>query len=154
MAKALKRPKILKNYRDGAFSAWLIATYGNRQTPYNFCSTTSFIQLFQNICILNSMKCPRQAVYSLASREGKQEQKEQIIKNYCGQPKQELLALIRKTFPLGKEDGRAQNVTESLMKQVQRLHSHLSSASFRPTAAQRTELLQTFKELIALFEGE
>src|SRR5689334_12362584 len=23
--------EILKNYRDGAFSAWLIATYGNRQ---------------------------------------------------------------------------------------------------------------------------
>jgi len=27
---------ILKSYRDGAFSAWLIASYGNRQTPYNF----------------------------------------------------------------------------------------------------------------------
>ena len=31
-----ERKTILKNYRDGAFSAWLIATYGNRQTPYNF----------------------------------------------------------------------------------------------------------------------
>ena len=28
--------EILKRYRDGAFSAWLINTYGNRQTPYNF----------------------------------------------------------------------------------------------------------------------
>src|ERR1700677_3684402 len=28
--------EILKKYRDGAFTAWLFATYGNRQTPYNF----------------------------------------------------------------------------------------------------------------------
>ncbi|MCI0619341.1 pGP6-D family virulence protein, partial [bacterium] len=27
---------ILKKYREGAFTAWLFATYGNRQTPYNF----------------------------------------------------------------------------------------------------------------------
>jgi len=31
-----KAQKILKNYKEGAFTSWLISTYGNRQTPYNF----------------------------------------------------------------------------------------------------------------------
>jgi hypothetical protein len=26
---------ILIHYQEGAFTAWLVATYGNRQTPYN-----------------------------------------------------------------------------------------------------------------------
>ena len=31
-----KAQSLLKNYQEGAFTAWLMATYGNRQTPYNF----------------------------------------------------------------------------------------------------------------------
>ena len=34
----------LTKYRDGAFSAWLISTYGNRQTPYNFLQYYEFYQ--------------------------------------------------------------------------------------------------------------
>src|SRR5688500_18052924 len=36
--------QILTNYRDGAFSAWLIAVYGNRQTPYNFLQYYEFCE--------------------------------------------------------------------------------------------------------------
>src|ERR1700733_5604388 len=34
--RILRAQKLLKSYREGAFSAWLVAAYGNRQTPYNF----------------------------------------------------------------------------------------------------------------------
>src|ERR1700690_3631894 len=37
-----KAQEILKKYRDGAFSAWLVNTYGNRQTPYNFLQYYEF----------------------------------------------------------------------------------------------------------------
>ena len=33
---------ILKNYREGAFTAWLFSAYGNRQTPYNFLQYYEF----------------------------------------------------------------------------------------------------------------
>jgi len=35
---------LLKEYKEGAFSAWLILTYGNRQTPYNFLQYFEFYQ--------------------------------------------------------------------------------------------------------------
>ncbi|MBS0604776.1 MAG: CT583 family protein [Verrucomicrobia bacterium] len=147
-----KAQEILKNYQDGAFSAWLIATYGNRQTPYNF------LQYYELYTALPAQlhhkldEMPRQAVYSLASRNGPQEQKEQIVESYSGQPKQELLKLIRETFPLAENDRRAQDMGEVAISQLRRIHSHLVSSAFTPTARQKTQLLQTLRELKALIE--
>src|SRR6185437_5934673 len=39
-----KAHTILTRYRDGAFTAWLIAAYGNRQTPYNFLQYFEFCE--------------------------------------------------------------------------------------------------------------
>jgi hypothetical protein len=147
-----KAQEILKNYRDGAFSAWLIAAYGNRQTPYNF------LQYFELHTVLPSHlhpkldEMPRQAVYSLASREGKQEEKEQIVKNYNGEPKLELLKLIRETFPLADSDRRAQDFSELGISQLKRLHSQFISSAFHPNVKQKAELLQILKEIKALIE--
>lgn len=37
-----KAQTLLKSYQEGAFSAWLNATYGNRQTPYNLMQYYEF----------------------------------------------------------------------------------------------------------------
>ncbi|MEI8301336.1 MAG: CT583 family protein, partial [Chlamydiota bacterium] len=37
-----KAQQILKHYKIGAFSSWLIAVYGNRSTPYNFLQYYEF----------------------------------------------------------------------------------------------------------------
>lgn len=147
-----KAQNILKNYRDGAFSAWLIAAYGNRQTPYNF------LQYYELHCTLpNDLhpkldEMPRQAVYSLASREGDNAQKELIIKNYDGQPKQALLELIRQTFPLAENDRRAQDKGEIAIKDLKRVRSQLATSNFTLAVAQKTELLKILKELKTLIE--
>ena len=98
--------ELLKKYRDGAFTAWLYATYGNRQTPYNFLQYYEFYMTMPVAVHPLIDQMPRQAVYSLASRSGALDRKEAIVKSYCGQAKQELLKLIRIEFPLAEDDKR------------------------------------------------
>lgn len=141
---------ILKNYRDGAFSAWLIATYGNRQTPYNFLQYFELYTALPETLHSKLDEMPRQAVYSLASRNGNQEQKQSIVQNYKGEPKQELLKRIREMFPLAENDRRAQDLTAAIINQLRRVQSQLSTAAFSPTPKQKTELLQLLKELKTL----
>ena len=73
-----KAQTILKNYQDGAFSAWLIATYGNRQTPYNFLQYFELYQALPPVLHPQLEEIPRQAIYSLASRNGPLEQKSRL----------------------------------------------------------------------------
>lgn len=148
-----KAQEILKNYQEGAFSAWLIATYGNRQTPYNFLQYYELYTSLPEKLHPKLDEMPRQAVYSLASRNGDQEQKKSIIQNYTGQPKQELLKLIRETFPLAESDRRAQDLTDVAINNLKRLKSQLTTTAFAPSQKQKTQLLQILKEIEALVEG-
>ncbi|MBI2811588.1 MAG: CT583 family protein [Candidatus Melainabacteria bacterium] len=147
-----KAQEILKNYRDGAFSAWLIATYGNRQTPYNFLQYYELHTALPEWLHTKLDDMPRQAVYSLASRSGAQDQKMTIVKNYNGEPKQELLKLIRDTFPLAQNDKRAQDLSDVAAATLRRLQSQLTTRSFSPSPKQKGQLLQILKELRALIE--
>lgn len=145
-----KAQDILKNYQEGAFSAWLVATYGNRQTPYNFLQ---YYELHLNLpshlhAKLSEM--PRQAVYSLASREGPLEQKQLLVEGYRGQPKQELLSLIRDTFPLGESDKRASDMAEVTISCLQKLHKQLKSRRFHPSESQKTAITNLLKAIKSL----
>lgn len=145
-----KAQGVLKNYRDGAFSAWLMATYGNRQTPYNFWQ---YYKLFMALPAelqgkLDEM--PRQAIYTLASRTASLEQKQSIVAQYQGQPKEELLQLIRTTFPLAESDKRASDGVEMAVALMKRLGKAVSAASFRPTKAQRELLVKLLKDMQAV----
>jgi len=147
-----KAQDILKNYREGAFSAWLIATYGNRQTPYNFLQYYELYTALPAELHQKMDEMPRQAVYSLASRSATPEQKIEIINGYSGQNKQELLKLIRETFPLSQNDRRAQDMSQAAITQLLRLHTQLLSSSFAPSAKQRAELLEILENLQRLIE--
>jgi hypothetical protein len=147
-----KAQEILKNYRDGAFSAWLVATYGNRQTPYNFLQYYELYTSLPEKLHSKLDEMPRQAVYSLASRNGDQAQKLLIVQNYKGEPKQQLLKLIRETFPLAENDRRAQDLTDLAISHLHRLQSQLSSAAFSPTTKQKTQLLLVLNQLKTLIE--
>jgi hypothetical protein len=145
-----KAQEILKGYRDGAFSAWLIATYGNRQTPYNFLQYYELHTSLPHTLTSKLDEMPRQAVYSLASREGELTRKLEIIQNYKGEPKQELLTLIRDTFPLAESDKRAQNMADVAISSLRRLLAQVNTPNFQPTPKQRRsieELLRAFKKL-------
>jgi Uncharacterised protein family (UPF0137) len=145
-----KAQLLLKNYRDGAFSAWLIAAYGNRQTPYNFLQYFELYSILPEALKPKLDEMPRQATYSLASRDAPIEQKQEIIANYRGQPKQELLELIRNSFPLSEKDQRAHDPAVMSIAALRRIRRDLGKASFHATDAQKQQLVRLLDDMRAL----
>lgn len=132
-----KAQEILKNYKEGAFSSWLVSTYGNRQTPYNFMQYYDFYMKMPQNLRPQIDNMPRQAIYTLASRSGDLDKKEDIIKNYQGQPKQEILSIIRKLFPLAEEDKRQPNIAEQVITLLRRVNSLCTHPLYKPTDDQK-----------------
>lgn len=98
---------ILKKYRDGAFTAWLVETYGNRQTPYSILQYCEFYHRLPNDHLRRKLEqIPRKAAYTLASREGDSELKEKILSEHSDAGQKELIMLIQDTFPLPEGDRR------------------------------------------------
>lgn len=136
--------EILKKYRDGAFSAWLTSTYGNRQTPYNFLQYYDLYQQLSPALLPKLDEMPRQVVYTLASRSAPLEKKEELIKSYQGQPKNEFLSLIRKMFPLSESDQRKEDIAAQALSSLKKLIELFQDSRFKPTSKQK----QLFKEYI------
>ncbi len=131
---------ILKNYRDGAFTAWLNATYGNRQTPYNFLQYYEFHSQIPKTLHAQIESMPRQAVYTLASRQGSLDQKQEVVRNYKGETKQEMITLIRTLFPLDEKDGRREDVGESTLKTLQRLVTTFERSQVKMSQKQKKSM--------------
>ncbi|MFI5333907.1 MAG: CT583 family protein [Chlamydiales bacterium] len=143
-----KAQEILKKYKDGAFTSWLMTTYGNRQTPYNFLQYYELYTALPQMLHSKLEEMPRQAVYTLASRNGSSQEKQLIVQNYKGEPKQELLALIREAFPLAKQDKRAQDFAELALSSFTRLKQLIEHPEFQPKESQRQELREGLTTLL------
>lgn len=143
---------ILKKYRDGAFTAWLFATYGNRQTPYNFLQYFEFHAAMPQTLHAKIDQMPRQAVYSLASRQGPMEKKEEIVRNYNGQAKQELLSLIRVEFPLAEDDKRHPNYAAHALSFLKRARDMVKNPLCVPSEVEKKQLQQLLNQLGSLLE--
>lgn len=144
--------EVLKKYRDGAFTAWLFSTYGNRQTPYNFLQYYEFYTAMPSTAHPLIDQMPRQAVYSLASRSGPMEKKEAIVKGYSGQPKQELLKLIRLQFPLAEDDRRLPNLSAHAVSFLKRARETLKNPLCEPKDADKNQIRALLKQIQALIE--
>jgi hypothetical protein len=144
--------EILKSYRDGAFSAWLVAAYGNRQTPYNFLQYYELHQQLSKELLPRLEAMPRQAVYTLASRDAPLAEKEELIRNYRGEPKQELLSLIRQKFPLADGDKRAEDATEQAISFLRQALSKVRTQAFQPKPDQAETLRRLLHELASHVE--
>lgn len=144
--------EILKKYKDGAFTAWLFATYGNRQTPYNFLQYYEFYTILPQTLHTKLDQMPRQAVYSLASRTGSLEKKETIVKNYAGQPKQELLKLIRLEFPLPEDDKRSPPFAAHAISFLKRAREMLKSPYCTPREEEKRQLQNLLAQLQSLIK--
>jgi hypothetical protein len=138
--------ELLIKYRDGAFTAWLLTAYGNRQTPYNFLQYFDFCQSLPGLRPqIDQM--PRQAIYALASREGDLQRKEEIVRNYNGQSKDELLRSIRDLFPLDPTDRRQEDFGRKAFRTLSQLRSLFATRQTTLTSEQRSELLTLVDEL-------
>ncbi|MCB1119715.1 MAG: CT583 family protein, partial [Chlamydiia bacterium] len=143
-----KAHDILIEYRDGAFTSWLMNTYGNRQTPYNLMQ---YFELYRDLPTPLRQQVeamPKQAVYTLASRAGPFDQKKQIIENYQGENKAQLLGIIRETFPLNEHDKRRANPGDQLIENLQKISESLDRPNLRLTAGQKRKFLRILDELL------
>ena len=120
-----KAQALLKNYKDGAFSSWLIAVYGNRQTPYNFLQYYELYIAMSADLQKKLPSIPRQAIYTLASRKGSLRQKEQIVEQFQGESKELLIKKIQKTFPLDQSDKRRKNNYNSIYGQLSKIYEEI-----------------------------
>jgi hypothetical protein len=141
---------ILTRYRDGAFTAWLLAAYGNRQTPYNLMQYYEFCEAMPKVLRTQIEIMPRQAIYTLASREGPLEKKQCIIENYKGETKAELLLLIRTTFPLNNDDGRQQNIGESALQTLKRFCRDIKRQPLCLSTTQKNVIKSMLYEILDL----
>lgn len=144
--------EILKNYQEGAFTAWLFSTYGNRQTPYNFLKYYEFHTILPQTLHPKLDQMPRQAVYSLASRSGSIEKKEEIVKNYEGQAKEELLRLIRLEFPLPEEDKRLPHFAHSAIQYLKRAREQLKNPHCTPSEDEKRKVRNLLTQLSTFIE--
>ena len=144
--------EILKKYRDGAFTAWLFATYGNRQTPYNFLQYYEFYTTLPSNLHPLIDQMPRQAVYSLASRGGAIERKTEIVRNYSGQSKQELLTLIRQEFPLTEDDKRHPNLAAHAIQLLKRSKELLKNRLCVPSVQEKKQIQSLLLQLQGLLD--
>lgn len=135
-----KAHQILTRYRDGAFTSWLQTTYGNRQTPYNFLQYYEFYQALPVTMRFRLEEMPRQAVYTLASRNGPLERKQQIVEGYKGETKSALLDAIRRQFPLEKKDQRREDLGEKVIQGLQKVVHLLQSPEIALTREQNAAL--------------
>lgn len=132
-----KAHEILIKYRDGAFTAWLIAAYGNRQTPYNLMQYYEFCCAMPKTLRLQIESMPRQVVYVLASRDGSIESKKTFVENYYGETKAELLTRIREAFPLAEKDLRRKNIADKVLIALKNIHNDLKKRNCRFSTSQK-----------------
>lgn len=138
---------LLKPYKDGAFTAWLIATYGNRQTPYNFLQYFEFYSVASKELQEKIDLMPKQAIYTLASREGSFEKKEQLVRDYKGEPKQLLLEKIREIFPLKEQDKRSGNKVNALLKVLSRAKTLVNAKSLKLTEKDKVAIKALIEDI-------
>lgn len=139
--------ELFKKYKEGAFSAWLVETYGNRQTPYNFLQYFDFHATLPSPLREKMDQMPRQAVYSLSSRKGSQEEKQKFIEEYKGENKLSLLEKLRQIFPLAKEDKRSQNLAQNTVNGLRKLLSLLKKGNFYPSKRGKKAINALLKEI-------
>ena len=143
---------LLIRYRDGAFTAWLMAAYGNRQTPYNLMQYYEFYESTPKPLRQQLESMPKQAAYTLAGRKGSLDQKQEIIKNYQGESKIHMLGLIRTQFPLDTGDKRQQKIEDSLTQALEKIAEQLKTIpSFDPL--RKNKLMGLLQEMHRFLEG-
>jgi hypothetical protein len=143
-----KAQNILKSYKEGAFTAWLMATYGNRQTPYNFLYYYDLYTAVPKTLQPKLDAMPRQVVYTLAARQGELALKEALIAKFRAQTKQELLEEIKLTFPLKSSDKRNRKLASAVLASVDRMQRSIEVLGMSISKQEKKALILRLKKLI------
>ncbi|MEC8307032.1 MAG: CT583 family protein [Chlamydiota bacterium] len=140
---------LLKRYLDGAFSSWLKATYGNRQTPYNFLHYTLLHRQLPPPLKREMEAMPKQVIYTLSSRNISHEEKIAFLEKSRGKEKKALLFQLRERFPLNAGDEREGSPSLQFDKHLRALESLVSRTHCPDLLTQFHERAQQLLAVIA-----
>ena len=144
-----KAQEILKGYKEGAFTEWLFATYGNRQTPY---SMLQYFELYSALppkekALIEAL--PKKAAYTLASRGGALEAKVELLREYKGEKQQEMISRIREAFPGDSSDKRMRPISLSLIHELERVIAKIETKKEYFSQEDRKRIRLLGKKLMA-----
>lgn len=141
---------ILTSYKEGAFTTWLTAVYGNRQTPYNLMQYFDFFSHLPTDLKEKAEALPRQAIYSLASRQGDVSIKWKLIASYNGETKREMLEKIREYFPLPDHDRRKEDRGASALQHLEKAYALLKGKKPHLSPEQKASFKQLLNSLSSI----
>lgn len=141
---------ILLRYQSGAFTSWLTAAYGNRQTPYNFLSYYELYQQTPENLREKFTSMPRHAIYMLATREGATEKKHVIINDFRGESKLELICKISDEFPIPEHDKRKSGLGDQVGRKLQEAINLLQIQKEMLTKSQKMKLTIMLETILSL----
>jgi hypothetical protein len=80
------------------------------------------------------------------------EEKEEIVKNYSGESKEDLLKVIRERFPLSEEDKRTPDFGGQGISHLKRARELFRSKRCKLSALEKAEALMLLAQLRSLLE--
>jgi hypothetical protein len=124
-----KAQEILKPYKDGAFTRWLMVAYGNRQTPYRILQYYEFFNSLTSEVKQLMQSMPKKAAYVLAARDGDSDKKIGIIKDHYSDTPENIINIVQEAFPLDPKDGRKKKASDAVL--VESIRSDLKKLAKR-----------------------
>lgn len=143
--KIKKAQDLLRDYKEGAFTAWLTLAYGNRQTPYNFLQYFEFYHSLSAPLQEKAKELPKQVIYTLASRTATLKEKASFLKQCPQGTKETLLLKIRNKFPLNKQDSRSSCGYTKAITLLEKAHGALSSSTKPPSPSHKQKIQDLLK---------
>ncbi len=147
-----KAQTILKKYQEGAFSIWLVQTYGNRQTPYNFLLYHELFSSIEHSLQKKLEEMPKACAYALAARDGPLEKKQEVIGELFNTNRKTLFEEIQKRFPLPETDKRRKRwgihliqEANKLLHDINRYKNEISEEEMTHLKALSEKLYQSLK---------
>ena len=137
---------LLANYREGAFSKWLMETYGNRQTPYSMLRYYEFYNSAPKELQKIIEAAPKKVVYQLATREGDNSRKLDFIKAHGASKQSDTILLMQETFPVTITDKR-KPLMASKIEALCKLCTSLESRADTLSKEDRQEIKQLIHRL-------
>lgn len=141
-----KAQDILANYRDGGFTKWLMLIYGNRQTPYSMLRYYEFYHNAPQESRAMIESAPKKCVYLLASREGDDQKKLDLVQNHGDKPQAKFLKEIQEAFPTSETDKRKPMMSSTILA-MSKLCDKLESGSKHISEDDRADIEELIQRL-------
>jgi hypothetical protein len=146
--KIIEARNILEKYGDKTFSKWLELTFGNRRTPYDYIYQYEFFSALSEQYQEIALQMPRSILSIVCKKKLPFEEKLELVANYRGEKKHELVKLIKDKFsnkematsiPKESSNKEKQSLLKSLEIDAIKLGVYASSSPFTDSQKKKVQ---------------